>query len=46
MAKYKHYDYSQGKFIPINFDKQVLHGTFEHTPIISSTTSSIFRRRC
>ena len=31
MAKYKHYDYSQGKFIPINFDKQILHGTFEHT---------------
>ncbi len=31
MAKYKEYDYSQGKFIPINFDKQILHGTFEHT---------------
>jgi transposase len=31
MAKYKHYDYSQGKFIPINFDKQILPGTFEHT---------------
>ncbi len=25
------YDYSQGKFIPISFDKQILHGTFEHT---------------
>ena len=31
MAKYKNYDYSQGKFIPINFDKQILPGTFEHT---------------
>ncbi len=31
MAKYKHYDYSQGKFIPITFDKQILPGTFEHT---------------
>jgi len=31
MAKYKGYDYSQGKFIPINFDQQILHGTFEHT---------------
>src|SRR5512145_3487492 len=31
MAKYKEYDYSQGKCIPINFDKQILHGTFEHT---------------
>src|SRR5512135_2458329 len=31
MAKYKHYDYSQGKFIPVSFDKQILPGTFEHT---------------
>ena len=31
MARYKDYDYSQGKFIPVNFDKQILHGTFEHT---------------
>jgi transposase len=31
MAKYKEYDYSQGKFIPISFDKQILPGTFEHT---------------
>lgn len=31
MAKYKHYDYSQGKFIPISFDKQILPGTFEYT---------------
>lgn len=27
MARYKEYDYSQGKFIPIHFDKQILPGT-------------------
>jgi transposase len=31
VAKYKEYDYSQGKFIPVHFDKQILPGTFEHT---------------
>ena len=31
MARYKEYNYSQGKFIPIFFDKQILPGTFEHT---------------
>jgi transposase len=31
MAKYKEYDYTQGKFIPIHFDKQIIPGTFEHT---------------
>jgi transposase len=31
MARYKEYDYSQGKFIPVHFDKQILPGTFEHT---------------
>ncbi|MBE0425140.1 MAG: transposase [Nitrospirae bacterium] len=31
MARYKEYDYSQGKFIPVYFDKQILPGTFEHT---------------
>jgi transposase len=31
MARYKDYDYTQGKFIPIHFDKQILPGTFEHT---------------
>lgn len=30
MARYREYDYSQGKFIPIHFDKQILPGTFEH----------------
>jgi len=31
MARYKKYDYSQGKFIPVFFDKQILPGTFEYT---------------
>jgi transposase len=31
MAKYKEYDYSQGKIIPIHFDKQILPGTFEYS---------------
>jgi len=31
VARYKEYDYSQGKFIPIHFDKQIMPGTFEHT---------------
>lgn len=31
MARYKPYNYQQGKFIPISFDKQILPGTFEHT---------------
>ncbi len=30
MAKYQEYDYSHGKFIPINFDNQILPGTFEY----------------
>lgn len=31
MVRYKQYDYSQGKFIPVHFDKQILPGTFEYT---------------
>ncbi|OPY74799.1 MAG: hypothetical protein A4E65_03739 [Syntrophorhabdus sp. PtaU1.Bin153] len=31
MARYKGYDYRQGKFIPVSFDKQILPGTFEYT---------------
>jgi transposase len=31
MAKYKNYDYSQSKLIPISFEKQILPETFEHT---------------
>ena len=31
MARYKEYDYSQGKFISVFFDRQILPGTFEYT---------------
>ena len=31
MARYKSYSYAQGKFIPVFFDKQIQHGTFEYT---------------
>jgi transposase len=31
MARYKEYDYSQGKFISIHFERQILPGTFEYT---------------
>ena len=31
MDRHKGYDYSQGKFIPVQFDKQILTGTFDHT---------------
>lgn len=31
MARFKEYDYDQGKFIPVFFDKQILPGTFEYT---------------
>jgi transposase len=31
VARYKHYDYSQGNFVSVYFDKQILPGTFEHT---------------
>jgi len=31
MARYKEYDYRQGKFLPISFEKQILPGTFEYT---------------
>lgn len=31
MARYKPVDYSQDKFIPVSYDKQLLPGTFEHT---------------
>ncbi len=30
-ARYKEYDYSQGKFIPIHFDRQILPGTFVYS---------------
>lgn len=31
MARYKPYNYNQGKLIPISFNKQILPGTFEYT---------------
>lgn len=30
MARYKRVDYSQGQFIPIQFERQILPGTFEY----------------
>jgi hypothetical protein len=31
MARYKPYDYTQAKLLPITFSRQILPGTFEHT---------------
>lgn len=31
MARYKHYDYSQTKMLPVSYERQILPGTFEHT---------------
>jgi len=31
MAKYKKYSYSQARFIPVHFDKQIMPKTFEYT---------------
>jgi transposase len=31
MARYKHYDYGQTKLLPINYERQILPGTFEYT---------------
>lgn len=31
MARYKHYDYSQMKLVPVSFAQQILPGSFEHT---------------
>lgn len=31
MARYKPYNYSQTKMLPVSYDRQVLPGTFEHT---------------
>ncbi|MCK4994740.1 MAG: transposase, partial [Candidatus Omnitrophica bacterium] len=30
MARYKNYSYEQAMFIPINFSKQIIPGSFEH----------------
>jgi len=48
MARYKDYSYSQGKFIPIHFDRQILPGTFEyslHYLIDNEIDLSIFDNR-
>lgn len=29
--RFKDYDYSQSKFLPVSFDKQILPGTFEYS---------------
>jgi transposase len=31
MARYKHYDYKQKKMLVVDFDRQILPGSFEHT---------------
>ena len=31
MARYKEYDYSQSRFIPVHFHRQILSGTFEYS---------------
>ena len=31
MARYKPYDYSQMKLLPISFERQILPGSFEYT---------------
>ena len=31
MARFKHYDYSQMKLVPVSFQAQILAGTFEYT---------------
>lgn len=31
MARYKSYDYTQAKLLPVTFSRQILPGTFEYT---------------
>ena len=31
MPRFKDYDYNQGKFLPVSFEKQILPGTFEYS---------------
>jgi transposase len=48
VARYRHYDYNQGSFVSVYFDKQILPGTFEHTLhylIDSEIDISIFDER-
>jgi hypothetical protein len=45
MTRYKEFGYSQGKFIPIHFDKQILPGTFEYSlPIFDPAEEAIFKK--
>ena len=49
MARYKDYDYEQGKMIPIPFREQILPRTFEHTPVYlidHELDLSILEQRC
>jgi hypothetical protein len=43
MARYKKFNYSQGKFIPVHFDRQILPGTFEYSfPIFNPVVEVVF----
>ena len=45
MAGYKEFDYSQGKFIPIHFDRQILIGTFgDSLPIFDPAEEALFKK--
>jgi len=45
MTRYKDYDYSQGKFIPIQFHRQILPGTFEYSLHYLIDNISVLRER-
>ncbi len=48
MARFKHYSYSQGKFISVQFEKQILPNTFEyalHYLIDNEVDLSVFRQK-
>lgn len=48
MAKYKYYDYSQSKLIPMNLQEQLIPGTLEfaiHTLVEEKIDTSIFEER-
>ena len=48
MPRFKDYDYKQGKFLPVSFEKQILPGTFEYSLnalIDEELDLSIFDRR-
>ena len=48
MAKYKYYDYSQSKLIPVSLQEQLIPGTLEfaiHTLVDEKIDTSIFEER-